>query len=309
MSRLISIVIPVYNESANIASVTKTIAGVFASIDYDYELLLIDDGSSDGSASDIKELAKTDPHIVYILLSRNFGKDNAISAGLASCRGDAAITIDADLQHPPEMIPDMIALWEKGNEVVYTYREGKNEHSDRFKRMTSGFFYKIINNLSDLELEDGISDYRLMDKKVVAILNQLSEEEPFFRGLVKWVGFQQAGIPYTPNPRLAGETKYSTKTLAKLAVRGITSFSTRPLYLAAYLGFIFSLLSLLYIPYIIFSFYFGHPISGWASVIATIAFFGGLQLTILGLIGIYLGKLFMQSKQRPHYIVKDSSRN
>lgn len=309
MPRLISIVIPVYNESANIVHVVETITGVFAGLNYAYELVLIDDGSTDGSARDIKELAKTDPHIVFVLLSRNFGKDNAISAGLARSQGDAVITIDADLQHPPEMIPEMIALWEKGNEVVYTYREGKNEHSDSFKRLTSGFFYKIINNLSDLDLEDGISDFRLMDKKVVAILNQLSEEEPFFRGLVKWVGFQQAGIPYTPKPRLAGETKYSTKVLAKLAVRGITSFSTRPLYLAAYLGFIFSMLSLLYIPYIIFSFYFGHPISGWASVIATIAFFGGLQLTILGLIGIYLGKLFMQSKQRPHYIVKDSSRN
>ena len=307
MPKLISIVIPVYNESANLYMVTKAIEQVFSGIDYAYELILIDDGSSDDSAAVIREIAAKNKQVVFILLSRNFGKDNALSAGLAKTKGDATITIDADMQHPPDMIPAMIRLWEEGNEVVYTYRDGKNRQADPFKRMTSRVFYKIINHLSDLELEDGIADFRLMDKKVVAILNKLSEEEPFFRGLVKWIGFQQAGIPYTPNPRHTGETKYSTKQLAKLAVRGITSFSTRPLYLAAYLGFTFSLLSLLYIPYIILSFYFGHPISGWASVIATIVFFGGLQLTILGLLGIYLGKLFMQSKQRPHYIIKEST--
>jgi len=307
MSKLISIVVPVYNESKNLNSAIHTIIDVFADSSYQYELILIDDGSRDNSAAIIKQLATENDQIRYVLFSRNFGKDNAISAGLARATGDAVITIDADLQHPPEMIPGMIELWEQGNEVVYTYRQNKNEHSGSFKRITSGYFYKIINNLSDLDLEDGISDYRLIDKKVVAILNSLSEEEPFFRGLVKWVGFTQKGIPYTPNARLSGETKYNTKLLAKLAVRGITSFSTRPLYLAAYLGFLFSLLSLLYVPYIVYSLYFGHAISGWASMIATIAFFGGLQLMILGLIGLYLGKLFMQSKQRPHYIVRESN--
>jgi glycosyltransferase involved in cell wall biosynthesis len=307
MRKLISIIIPVYNESKNIAAIADAMGIIFSQLNYAYEVIFIDDGSTDNSVSIIKALSKENTNLTYILLSRNFGKDNAISAGLLGSKGDAIITIDADLQHPPEMIPGMIDLWEKGNEVVYTYREGENEHSSGFKRVTSGFFYKIINNLSDLELENGISDFRLMDKKVVAILNNLSEEEPFYRGLVKWVGFTQKGLPYIPNPRLSGETKYNTKVLAKLAVRGITSFSTRPLYLAAYIGFIFSLLSLLYVPYIIYSFMFGHPISGWASVIATIAFFGGLQLMILGLIGLYLGKLFMQSKQRPHFIVKESN--
>jgi len=307
MSKLISIVIPVYDEAKNLPLLINTLSNIFLNISYKYELILVDDGSRDNSAEIIKQLAKENEALLYILLSRNFGKDNALSAGLLRAKGDAVITIDADLQHPPEMIPGMIELWEKGNEVVYTYRQNKNEHSSSFKKITSGFFYQIINNLSDLELEDGISDFRLIDKKIVSILNNLSEEEPFFRGLVKWVGFKQNGIPYTPNPRLSGETKYNTKLLAKLAVRGIISFSTRPLYLAAYIGFIFSLVSLLYIPYIIYSFYFGHPISGWASVIATIAFFGGLQLMILGLIGLYLGKLFMQSKQRPHYIVKESN--
>jgi len=307
MGRLISIVIPVYNESENLIKVTRRIDELFTNHRHDYEIMLIDDGSADNSAEIIKDLTHQNPKIKYILLSRNFGKDNAISAGLFKTIGDAVITMDADLQHPPEMILEMIDQWEEGNEVVYTYRAEKNEHSSSFNRMTSGLFYTMINNLSDLNLENGISDYRLMDRKVVDILNRLSEDEPFFRGLVKWVGFKQKGIPYLPNPRLSGQTKYSTKSLAKLAIRGITSFSTRPLYLAAYLGFTFSLLSILYLPYIMYSLWFGHPISGWASVIATIAFFGGLQLMILGLIGIYLGKLFMQSKQRPHYIIKESN--
>ena len=307
MGRLISIVIPVFNESDNLINVTKSIDEIFTNYRHDYEILLIDDGSMDNSVEIIKELTDQNNKIKYIILSRNFGKDNAISAGLFRTNGDAVITMDADLQHPPEMILEMIEHWEDGNEVVYTFRAEKNEHSSSFKRMTSDLFYTMINNLSDLKLENGISDFRLMDKKVVDILNRLSEDEPFFRGLVKWVGFKQKGIPYLPNPRLSGQTKYSTKSLAKLAVRGITSFSTRPLYLAAYLGFTFALLSTLYVPYIVYSLWFGHPISGWASMIATIAFFGGLQLMILGLIGIYLGKLFMQSKQRPHYIVKESN--
>jgi dolichol-phosphate mannosyltransferase len=308
MSRTISVLIPVFNEARNIILVHAAVSQAFESTGYNAEFVFVDDGSEDGSVECIRQLARQHNNIVYLFFSRNFGKDNALSAGLKHASGEAVITIDADLQHPPEMIPDLIALWEQGNEVIYAFREKKNEHSTRFNRLTSEYFYRVINNLSDLELEDGISDYRLLDRKVVQVLNQLSEDEPFYRGLVKWVGFRQKGIPYTPHARKEGETKYSTKLLAKLAVRGITSFSTKPLYLAAYIGFVFSFASLLYIPYIIYSFYFGHPISGWASVIATIAFFGGLQLMILGLIGVYLGKLFMQSKHRPQYIIRETNR-
>jgi dolichol-phosphate mannosyltransferase len=203
----------------------------------------------------------------------------------------------------------MIKQWELGHEIVYAYRETANEHAGLVNRISSNLFYSLVNKLSDIELEDGISDFRLLDKSVVNVLNSLQEQDLFFRGLIKWVGFQQKSIPYTPNKRAFGETKYSKTALVKLALKGITSFSTKPLYIATYLGFSFSALSLFYIPYIVISIIWEHPVSGWASIIATIAFFGGLQLMILGIIGLYLGKLFMQNKQRPHFIIKETNTN
>ena len=307
MKKLISILIPVYNEEGNVPAITKAIQEVFANLAFDFEIVFVNDGSADNSLSIIKKIAETQTNIFYISFSRNFGKDNALLAGLKYANGDAIVTIDADLQHPPKMIPEMLALWEQGNDIVYTHREDKNEHASNFNQFTSKMFYRIVNNLSDVELEDGIADYRLLDKKVVNVLNNLHEDRPFFRGLVKWVGFQQKGIPYTPNPRIAGETKYSTKALTRLALQGITSFSVKPLTIAIYLGLTFSVLSTLYIPYVLISLYKGYAISGWTSIIVTIAFFGGLQLMILGILGIYLGKLFMQSKQRPHFIIKESN--
>lgn len=307
MKKKISILIPVFNEEGNIAAITTAVLRVFENLNYACEIIFINDGSSDNSLLAVKQMTLQHKNISFLSFSRNFGKDNALQAGLKYAKGDAVITMDADLQHPPEMIPEMIQYWEKGNEVVYTYRESKNQHSNRFNRFTSTLFYKLLNNLSDVELEDGIADYRLLDEKVVSTLNSLHEDRPFFRGMVKWVGFQQIGIPYTPNSRAAGQTKYSTRTLVRLALQGITSFSTKPLAIAIYLGFTFSLLSILYLPYVLWSLYYGRTISGWTSVIVTIAFFGGLQLMILGILGIYLGKLFMQSKQRPQFIIKESN--
>lgn len=306
MRKNISILIPVFNEERNIAAITAAVLNVFESLDYECEILFVNDGSSDNSLEEVKQTALQHNNVVFLSFSRNFGKDNALLAGLKYAKGDAVITMDADLQHPPEMIPELIKHWELGNEVVYTYREDKNQHSNRFNQLTSNLFYKLLNNLSDVELEDGIADYRLLDRKVVTILNDLHEDRPFFRGMVKWVGFQQIGIPYTPNPRAAGESKYSTQALVRLALQGITSFSTKPLAIAIYLGFTFSILSILYIPYVLWSLYYGKAISGWTSTIVTIAFFGGLQLMILGILGIYLGKLFMQSKQRPQFIIRES---
>lgn len=307
MSNLISVLIPVYNEENNLLAITKAIQIVFQNIEQDYEIIFVNDGSSDQSINILKKIALDANNIFFISFSRNFGKDIALLAGLQYAKGDAVITIDADLQHPPELIPELINHWISGNEVVYTYREEKNIHAKKINQISSKLFYKLINNLSNVKLEEGIADFRLIDRKVVDVLNNLHEDFPFFRGLVKWVGFQQKGIPYIPNPRESGETKYNNKALLQLALQGITSFSTKPLTIATYLGFSFSLLSLLYIPYVLFSLWFEHPISGWASMIVTIAFFGGLQLMILGIIGMYLGKLFMQSKERPHYIIKESN--
>jgi polyisoprenyl-phosphate glycosyltransferase len=307
MSILISIIIPAFNEEQNLPIITNAIENVFNNTPYTYEIIFVDDGSKDNTPEVIKQLSSKYSQIKYILFSRNFGKDNALSAGLQKAKGNAVITIDADMQHPPEMILQMINLWQQGNEVVYTYREEKNQHTTTFNKISSSLFYKTVNKLSDIELEDGTADYRLIDRKVVDVLNALPENGPFYRGLVKWVGFTQKSIPYTPNERNAGETKYSQKALIRLALKGITSFSTKPLNIAIYLGFTFSLLSLLYIPYAIISVINDWAISGWSSIIVTIAFFGGLQLMILGIIGLYLGKLFMQSKHRPHFIIKESN--
>jgi dolichol-phosphate mannosyltransferase len=307
MPKKISILIPVFNEEGNISVISEIISKTFEELEYEYEILFVNDGSSDNSLAIIKEVAILNESIKYISFSRNFGKDNALLAGFKFSTGEALITIDADLQHPPELIPKMISLWQEGNDVVYTFRADRNEHVSNFNQFSSKMFYKIINSLSDVDLEDGLADYRLLDKKVVNTFNNLHEDRPFFRGLIKWVGFKQIGIPYTPNARKYGDSKYTNRQLLRLALTGITSFSIKPLLIAIYLGFVFSLLSILYIPYVIISLYEGWAISGWTSIIVTISFFGGIQLMILGIIGLYLGKLFMQSKQRPHYIVNESN--
>lgn len=306
MKKRISIIIPVCNEKENIAIVTAAIRDAFRPLFYDHAIIFVDDGSNDGTLEEIKMRAAGDQHVFFISLARNFGHQNALKAGLDIADGDCVIMMDGDMQHPPDLIPEMLQQWESGYDIVYTIRKDHKE-IPLMKRKTSNMFYNLINNLSDIDLEPGTADFRLMDKKVVAAFRNFKEKDLFMRGLVKWMGFNQIGIEYDPAQRMEGRSKYTLKKMIRFALQGITSFSTRPLYIAAYLGFIFSLLSLLYVPYIVYSYYFGHAINGWASVIATIAFFGGLQLMILGIIGMYLGKLFIQSKQRPHYIVKESN--
>lgn len=310
MIKKISILLPVYNEEGNITPVAAAIKEVFAQVSqYRYELYFIDDGSTDDTLRAIKELAGRESNVFYLSFSRNFGKESALLAGLQNCDGDAVITMDADLQHPPELLPEFLSLWEAGNEVVYAIRKEKNVHASFFSQVNSRIFYKTVNLLSDVKLENGISDFRLLDRKVVNVITDLKEEHPFFRGLIKWVGFKQVAVPYVPNARYTGNTTYSRKALFKLAAHGITSFSTKPLTLAIYLGFFFSLLSVLYIPYALISkFVLGIATSGWASIIVTIAFFGGLQLMILGIIGLYQGKAFMQAKQRPQYIIRETNK-
>jgi polyisoprenyl-phosphate glycosyltransferase len=204
------------------------------------------------------------------------------------------------------LLPELLSLWEAGNDVVYTIREDE-KNVPFVKRKTSNLFYTILNRLSSIELEKGTADFRLLDRKVVNVIREIKEYDLFWRGMVKWLGFKQASVEYAPAQRASGISKYNFKKMLELALKGITSFSTKPLTIAIYLGFICSFGSLMYVPYAIWSFLYGHAISGWASVIVTIAFFGGIQLMILGIIGMYLGKLFMQSKQRPHYIINETN--
>ena len=309
-SSKLAIVIPVFNEEGNIQTIIERLENVINSItDINFEIIFVDDGSTDETLPIIMSICQANPHIFYISLSKNFGKDNAIVAGLKAVKADAVITMDADLQHPPDLIPEFIKWWQEGYDVVYAYRKDKNIHAGFFTRIRSRLFYKAINALSDVKLENGISDFKLLDKNVVDIINSLPEERPFLRGLVKWVGFNQKGIEYEPMERFSGNTKYPLSNLIKLATQGLTSFSIKPLTLAIYLGFFFSAASLLYIPYVGLSLYYHweRPGSGWASVIVTIVFFGGLQLIIMGIIGLYLGKTFSQVKSRPRYIIKKSN--
>ncbi len=306
MPKKISIVIPVCNEKGNIPTMIAAVQTVMLPLPYTYTITYIDDGSDDDTLDRIKVFAKQFNNIFFISFSRNFGHQNALKAGFDFSDGDAVITMDGDLQHPPELIPVLIEEWEKGNDIVYTIR---NDHQDMplMKRKTSTIFYNLINRLSDIELESGTADFRLMDKRVVEIFRNFKEADLFWRGLVKWLGFKQLGIEYQPAERKEGKSKYTYKKMMQLALRGITSFSLKPLAIATYLGFTFSFLSLFYVPYALFSYWSGYAITGWVSVIVTVAFFGGLQLMILGIIGMYLGKLFMQSKERPHYIIKESN--
>jgi polyisoprenyl-phosphate glycosyltransferase len=305
MRKKISIVIPVYNEVSNLTLMLQAIKIAMQPLPYLYNIIFVNDGSDDDTLGFIKNLATANTEVNYISFSRNFGHQNALKAGFDMSTADAVISMDGDMQHPPSLIPTLIEKWEAGNDVVYTIR--KEEQNLPFvKRKTSNLFYNLLNSLSSIELEKGTADFRLLDKKVVDVLRSLNEYDLFWRGLVKWIGFTQVSIEYEPAERAFGKSKYTFKKMMEFALKGITSFSTKPLTIAIYLGFTSALLSLLYIPYAFYSYFDGNAISGWASVIVTIAFFGGLQLMILGIIGLYLGKLFMQSKQRPHYIIQES---
>ena len=308
MKKKLSIIIPAFNEEKNIGFLLTELVKSLSSTEYDYEFIFVDDGSKDNTLTEIKLQADRYPNVFYIELSKNFGKDYALKAGIDRAQGDAIITMDADLQHPPHLLPQMLKLWEDGYDIIYTYREGANPHVKGYQRFASKLFYKGINALSDITLENGISDFRLLDEKVVKELKMIDEYEIFFRGMVKWVGFSQIGIPYTPAERLSGEASYSFFRLAKLAIGSIMAFSVRPLYIATGLGLFFSAAAVLYIPYILISYFAGYDsLSGWASLIATVAFFGGLQLLVLGIIGSYLGKIFLQTKHRPNYIIRSTN--
>ena len=307
IQKKISIVIPSFNEEGNISIIVNTLHEVFQKTNYNYELIFVDDGSKDKTLSVLQELSKKDSKLFYAELSRNFGHQNALMAGLDIASGDCFITMDGDMQHPPELIPQLLSKWEEGYDVVYTRRlEDKN--LPYFKKATSKYFYKFINYISEINIEEGTADFRLMDKKVAKVFFNFTENELFIRGLINWVGFKQFAIDYVPNDRFSGNSKYTTKKMMQFAVKGITSFSIRPLYLSIFLGISISVFGFVfYLLYVFYSIYFGHVISGWASVIFTIVFFGGLNLIVLGIIGIYVGKLYMQSKNRPNYIIRETN--
>jgi dolichol-phosphate mannosyltransferase len=306
MSKKISVVIPSFNEASNVSELVMRLTAVLKKLPYAYEVIFIDDGSSDNTLAILKSLNSINSNLYYLELSRNFGHQNALKAGYDYAEGDCIISMDGDLQHPPELIPQFLAKWEEGFDVVYSTREYQDD-ATFFKTKTSDIFYNMINSLSDTKLEKGTADFRLIDRKVANVLVQLNENGLFMRGLIKWLGFRQFAINYQADPRFSGKSKYTFKRMIRFAVEGITAFSVRPLNIAIGIGAFFSFMSLLYIPYIAWTFKYGHEVAGWASVLASVVFFGGMQLMVLGIIGLYLGKMFMQSKNRPNYIVRSTN--
>lgn len=306
MKKLVSIVVPSFNEEGNVETLASKLVAVFANLPYQYEVIFVDDGSSDHTLDKIKALSNIGDHFFYLELSRNFGHQNALKAGYDHASGDCIICMDSDMQHPPELIPQFLEKWEEGYDIVYTTREYADE-ATFFKRKTSDVYYRIINSLSDTKLEKGTADFRLIDRKVANVLAQLPENGLFMRGLIRWLGFKQFAINYVSDPRFSGKSKYTFKRMVHFAVEGITAFSVRPLNIAIGIGLFFAVAAVLYVPYILISYFSGHVVSGWSSLLATVVFFGGLQLMVMGIIGLYLGKLFMQAKQRPNYIVRSSN--
>jgi dolichol-phosphate mannosyltransferase len=304
----ISIVIPTYCEEGNIVELYEQLKRQLSKSEiHSFEIIFVNDGSKDNSLEKIKELAIRDERVKYIHFSRNFGHQNALRAGLDFAKGEAVISMDADLQHPPDLIPTLIAFWRAGNKVVYTKRKDKNDLSF-FKKLTSKMFYKLVNYLSETKLEEGTADFRLLDRSVVEALKNFNENNLFYRGIIPGLGFRQHGIDYIPNERFSGNTKYTFSKMVRFALTGITSSSAKPLYFSIYLGAFLALCSFFYALYAIYvSIFTTEAVAGWTSTIASILFIGGIQLMMLGIVGIYLGKLFSESKKRPNYIIEESN--
>lgn len=309
MNKSIAIVIPSYNEATNIDVLVNALNATVTNLNYQFKFVFVDDGSSDETIAILKEKSKSQSNIFYVELSRNFGHQNALKAGIDLVKDDvdAVISMDGDMQHPPKIIPQLIQKWEEGYEVVYTIRENDKKLS-YFKNKTSNMFYSLMNKLSDIKFEPGTADFRLIDQKVAKVFSDFSENELFIRGIINWVGFKQFAINYEPSERFSGKSKYTLGKMMRFAIQGITSFSTKPLSMAIVLGISLSMFAFIfYIGYVLYSIYYGHVISGWASVITTVVFFGGLNLVVLGIIGVYIGKLFMQSKGRPNYLISNTN--
>ncbi|GAB3492352.1 glycosyltransferase family 2 protein [Spirosoma knui] len=304
--RMISLVVPAFNEEENLPVLVHRLMAVMEPYGA-YEILIVDDGSSDQSRYVLRQLSKAYPVVRFVSFSRNFGHQMALRAGYQHARGEAVICLDADLQHPPELIPTLINKWQEGYEVVYTVRQADPTLS-LFKRTTSKYFYKLLRRVSNLNIEDGAADFRLLDRKVVDTINQFKENDLFLRGAISWVGFRQCRVLYQPAARYAGRSKYSFQKMLKLAAMGITSFSTRPLYLSVLLGFGMSLFATLFGAEVLYEYFFTDAtVSGWTTLVVLMALIGGVQFIMIGIIGVYLGKTFVEVKQRPAYIIDDTS--
>lgn len=301
----ISFVVPVFNEEENIHEFHRRLTQVMAPLPYDYEILFIDDGSRDRTSLLIRELAEKDPHVQGYVFARNFGHQLTLTCGLDQSTGDAVISMDGDLQHPPEMVPDLLKKWEEGYEIVQTVRKS-TEDATWFKSITSRLYYKLINSMSEVRITPGGSDFRLMDRKAVDALNRFRERARFIRGMVNNLGFRYTTLEFVAPPRFAGHSKFSLRKMLRFALDGITAFSRVPLRLALYVGCIAGLGSILLIGHVIYVKYIVQDaVPGWTTLAAAEFFLGGVELIGIGIVGEYVGRIFDEVKQRPLYIIRE----
>lgn len=304
MQRL-TVVVPAYNESAVLDAFHARLSRVLDELALDCDVLYVDDGSTDSTWQLMSALAARDSRTGAIKLSRNFGKEAALTAGLDQVTADAAIVIDADLQDPPELIPALVERWREGFDVVYATRSARQGETG-FKRLTSALFYRSMDRVSDIHVPRDTGDFRLLSRRALDALHQLRERQRFMKGLFTWIGYRQTAVYYLREPRQAGITKWNYWRLLQLAIEGFTSFSTAPLRLATWVGVAASLLSFLFGLWVLGkALFFGDPVQGYPSLMVVILFIGGVQLLALGVIGEYLGRNYAESKQRPLYFVEE----
>ena len=306
----LSIIVPCYNEEAVLRECHRRLSGVLDGMGEPYECVYVDDGSRDATWLELRELEREYPgKVVAVALSRNFGHQPAVSAGLTLARGKAVVIIDSDLQDPPELIPDMVKLWRQGNDVVYGVRESR-EGESQFKIITAKWFYRVINRLSDVAIPSDTGDFRLIDRRVVEVMTSMPERHRLLRGICSWVGFVQVPFPYKRAARFAGVTKYPFKKMLALAGDGILSFSVVPLRMLTIAGLFTAVLSIIGILYALIARIFTHEwVAGWATLFIGLLFFSGMQMICLGIMGEYIGRIYTEVKQRPLFVIKDVIRS
>ena len=312
--RLVSVVTPAFNEADGLPQLVKELEAVLPPLADDYEILVVDDGSRDRTLEVLGELNAGNPRVRYLSLSRNFGHQAAILAGLENARGDVVFSMDADLQHPPELLPEMMELWLDGNDVVYTVKRPSSLHVSWGRRILMKMGYSVLRRVSGMKLQFGQSDFRLLDRAVVDAIVDIPEREKFLRGLIDWIGFRQVGVEYEVRPRFAGMEKYTFRQLLRLVTTGVFSFSILPLRIftvvgvsIACLAFMYGVVAVVAGAYALVTGDLAVSPPGWASIAAAITFMGGVQLVGIGLLGEYLGRVYDQTKGRPAFVIRDTS--
>lgn len=304
MKKLVSILVPCYNEEASLPQLYKEVCRLMDTEPaYEWELFFIDDGSRDRTMEIIRQLAQEDGRVAYVGLSRNFGKENAMLAGFDHVAGDCMVIMDADLQHPPALIPEMLRLWEQGYEDVYARRNSRGKES-ALRRGLSMAFYRILSKSARYEVLENVGDFRLLDRKCINALRSLRETERYTKGMYSWIGFRKTEVTFDTNDRIAGVSKWSYSSLLNLAIEGITSFTTAPLRMATLMGFTVAIGALSYMIYVIVkAILWGEPVSGYPTIMTVMLFLGAVQLIAIGILGEYVGRIFNETKQRPVYVI------